>query len=78
MSNYGDNDVSNRLRNEIFLPALQDASVRAREIDDNAANLLNASVMAFGDMLLQILGRDATVHLLRGFADHLASSPPPN
>ena len=74
MSQYGNSEITNRLRNEVFLPALQEASARAREIDDAPANLLNASVMAFGDMLVQVIGQDATVHLLRGFADHLEST----
>ena len=78
MSDYGSDAVANRLRNEVFLPALQEAAGKAREIDSTPANLLNASVMAFGDMLVQLIGRDGAVHLLRGFADHLESTKPTN
>lgn len=78
MSEHGSDAAANRLRNEIFLPALQEAAGRAREVDSTPANLLNGSVMAFGDMLVQLIGLDATVHLLRGFADHLESTRPKN
>jgi hypothetical protein len=71
MNEYGSNAVANRLRTEVFLPALQEAARKASQIDSMPANLLNASVLAFGDMLVQIIGQDAAVHLLRGFADHL-------
>ncbi len=78
MNEYGSDAVANRLRTEVFLPALQQAASKASQIDSTPANLLNASMLAFGDMLVQLIGQDGAVHLLRGFADHLESVKPTN
>lgn len=68
--------LSNRLRREVFLPALQDAVRRAREQDPSGAAILNAAVMTFGDMLIEVVGATDTVRLLRGFADHIERTLP--
>lgn len=63
--------LSNRLRQEVFLPALQEAVRRARALDPSGSAVLNASVLSFGDMLIEVLGPADTVRVLRGFADHI-------
>lgn len=76
MSDSNETELTVKLRNEVFLPALQEASGRAREIVDNPSILLNATVQAFGEMLVQVIGAKAAAHLLHGFADHIATHEP--
>jgi len=76
MSNSNEAELTLKLRDEVFLPALQEASGRARAMVDEPSILLNATVQAFGEMLVQVIGAEATAHLLRGFADHIASHEP--
>ena len=71
MSGSNDEDIANRIRDEVFLPALQEAARRAREIDATPANLMNGIVGAFSGMLISLVGPAGTAHLLRGLADHI-------
>jgi hypothetical protein len=73
MSDSKDTEMTLKLRDEVFLPALQQASAKAREMTDNPSLLLNATVQAFGELLVQVIGAKAAAHLLRGFADHIAA-----
>jgi hypothetical protein len=76
MSNSNETELTLKLRDEVFLPALQEASGRARAMVDEPSILLNATVQAFGEMLVQVIGAKAAAHLLHGFADHIASHEP--
>lgn len=71
MSGSDDEYIANRIRDEVFLPALQEAARRAREIDATPANLLNGIVGAFSGILTSLIGPAGTAHLLRGLADHI-------
>ena len=71
MSGSGDKYIANRIRDEVFLPALQEAARRAREVDTTPANLLNGVVGAFSEMLVSLIGPAGTAHLLRGLAEHI-------
>jgi len=73
MSNSNETELTLKLRNEVFLPALQEATGRGRAMTDNPSILLNATVQAFGEMLVQVIGPKAAAHLLHGFADHIAT-----
>ena len=76
MSNSNEAELTLQLRDEVFLTALQEATRRGREITDNPSILLNATVQAFGEMLVQVIGPQAAAHLLHGFADHIAAHGP--
>jgi len=73
VSNSNETELTLKLRDEVFLPALQAAAGRGREMTDNPSILLNASVQAFGEMLVQVIGAKAAALLLHGFADHIAA-----
>ena len=73
MSDSNETELTLKLRDEVFLPALQEATGRARKITDKDSVLLDATVQAFGEMLVQVIGAKAAAHLLRGFADHIAA-----
>lgn len=73
MSNSNETELTLQLRDEVFLPALQEATGRGREFTDDNSILLNATVQAFGEMLVQVIGPKAAAVLLRGFADHIAA-----
>ncbi|MBS7793012.1 hypothetical protein KTR66_23725 [Roseococcus sp. SDR] len=75
MIESGTSEGASRLCQQIFLPALQKAASDARAADGNPSNALNGVTMAFGEMLIALIGRPATVVLLRGFADHLERDP---
>lgn len=75
MIESGTNEGATRLCREVFLPALQQAASEAQATDGNPSNALNGVTMAFGEMLIALIGRPATVVLLRGFADHLERNP---
>ena len=74
MSGSDDEHIANRIRDEVFLPALQEAARRAKEIDATPANLMNGIVGAFSSMLVTLVGPAGTAHLLRGLADHIDQS----
>jgi hypothetical protein len=73
MPNSNEAAMTLKLRDEVFLPALREATGRARGLTDDPSILLNASVQAFGELLVQVIGAKAAAHLLHGFADHIAA-----
>jgi hypothetical protein len=65
------NQIMQQIRNEVFLPALRKAAGEARKLDGSPNDMLSGSMMAFGDMLLTLTGKQGAILLLRGFADFL-------
>ena len=74
MSISDDTELTLKLRDEVFLPALRQASARGLEITEDPSLLLNATVQAFGEVLVQMIGSQAAIYLLHGLADHIASN----
>lgn len=71
-----DNVIAERIRNEVFLPALRQAAKDANKLNGSANDILNGSMMAIGDMLLTLIGNAGAVLLLNGLADHLKQNEP--
>ena len=65
-----------KIRSEVFLPALQQAAGLAGKLKASPNELLNGAMMAFGDMMLTLTGKQGAVLLLKGLADHLEKNTP--
>ena len=68
--------ITQKIRQDIFLPALQQAAGLAGRLNGSPNDVLNGSMMAFGDMLLTLTGKKGAVLLLRGLADFLETNSP--
>ncbi len=71
-----DLQITQKIRNTIFLPALQQAASLATKLNGSPNDMLNGAMMAFGDMLLTLTGKQGAVLLLKGLADHLEKNTP--
>jgi hypothetical protein len=68
--------ITQKIRNDVFLPALQQAAGLAAKLNGSPNDVLNGAMMAFGDMLLTLTGKQGAVLLLNGLADHLDKNSP--
>lgn len=69
-----DNKLAERIRSEVFLPALRHAAKNAEKLKGSPNDILNGSMMAIGDMLQTLIGTAGAVLLLNGLAEHLKES----
>lgn len=72
----GNLQITQKIRNDVFLPALQEAAGLAGKLNGSPNDVLNGSMMAFGDMLLTLTGKQGAVLLLRGLAEYLETNSP--
>lgn len=71
-----DLNITQKIRSDVFLPALQHAAGLAVKLNGSPNDMLNGAMMAFGDMMLTLTGKQAAVLLLKGLADHLDKHSP--
>lgn len=69
-------EITRKIRTEVFLPALQQAAGLAGKLNGSPNDILNGAMMAFGDMLLALIGKKGTVLLLTGLAEHMDKNSP--
>ena len=62
-----------RLAREVFTPALQQACNIARAQKAQDVDIINGAINAHANMLIQLIGYDAAIGLMKAHADHLTS-----